>query len=604
MAEHKNGSSGRSAGKRKAHSVDESPTEKSSERAPSTRQTRRKKQYLIGVRPLPGFAAPATDTILQPLEHMEDVEILRRIRRKGFQGLGSGTVMGELEAIVVQMDEKRADALRQSAPPHVVVEYDAPLTAGQATLPLPWASPWSSLALPVPRRRQDIRFRIVGEGERPLAGAGITVFGRGFSAQAISDSSGAASVALFDAESDLESIRAVHAQPTADHWGCFVQEPLLDETEPNVIKLSPLPVTGAKPAGDRAVAWGQKAMNLDRLQGAGLTGAGVNIGLIDTGCDNTHPLLRHVTRGVDITRRDGAKAWTHDEIGQGTHCAGIICGSSGPTAGFGGIAPNAEVHVFKLSPSGHCSDLIEALDQCIERQIDIVHLGVVCDQISELVTQKLVEARLKGVACIASAGDTGGPVQFPGLVPGVLCVSAVGRIGEYPQETPHALTAIPEFVGPTGIFATSFSGSGPAVSVCAPGVAVISSVPGGGFAARDGTATAAAHVVGFATLILAHHPLFRSAHESRSEQRVNALFELIRNSALPRVFDPMRVGAGMPDFQRVQGIGTPDADAWNKAAQNFAAMTGARERFGERLPTGAPQSDFGTWMQLRASGLI
>ena len=607
MAEHKNGSSGRSAAKRTAHTAEESPqSEKLSElsRPASAAQTRRKKQYLIGVRPLPGFVAQTADAILQVLEQMEDVDILRRLRRKSLQGLGSAPLVSDVEIIVVRMDEKRADALRQSAPPHVVIEHDARLTTGQAALSLPLVSPWFSRPLPVPRQRQDIRFRVTGENERPLPGAGITIFGQGFAAQTITDSSGSGSVAFFDAEADLDGIRAVHVQPVADHWSCFVQEPVLDSTEANVIKLTPLlSQTAAK--GEKVLAWGQKAMNLDRLQGAGLTGARVKIGLIDSGCDNTHPLLRHVTRGVDLSRRDGAKNWNQDEIGQGTHCAGIICGTGGTTPGVGGIAPNAEVHIFKLSPGGHLSDLIEALDQCIERQIDIVHLGVVSDQISELVAQKVIEARLKGVACIAAAGDTGGPVRFPAMIPGVLCVSAVGRLGEYPQDTPHALTAIPELIGPTGLFATNFSGAGPSVDVCAPGVAVISSVPGGGLGARDGTAVAAAHVVGFAALILAHHPLFRSAHDIRSEQRVNALFDLIRNCAVSRVYDPMRVGTGMPDFQRLPGIGTPDADAWNKAAQNFAAMAGASERFGERLPTGVPQGDLGmAWIQLRANGLI
>lgn len=610
MAEHKNGGSGRAGAKRTAQTADEpsQPEAKTSElnRPASSPPARRKQQYLIGVRTFRGFAAPAADSILQALEQMEDVDVLRRLRRKGFQGLGTSSLVGDLEIIVAQMDEKRAQALRQSAPPHVVIEHDARLGVGQSGLSLPLAFPFAGRPLPAPRQRYDIRFRILGEGERPASAAGITVVGQGYVAQAITDSSGSANVTFFDAEGDVEGVRAVYVQPAADHWGRVVQDPVLDAAEANVIKLNPLPISVTKQAPEKAIPWGQKTMSLDRLLGAGLTGAGVKIGLIDSGCDNTHPLLRHITRGVDLTRRDGAKDWTHDDIGQGTHCAGIIAASGGPAQGLNGIAPSAEIHVFKLSPGGHLSDLIEALDQCIERQIDIVHLGVVSDQLSELVTQKIIEARLKGVACIAAAGDTGGPVQFPGMIPGVLCVSAIGRLGEYPQDTPHALTATPELIGPTGFFAMTLSASGPSIGVCAPGVAVISCVPGAGLAARDGTAAAAAHVVGFAALVLAHHPLFRSAHETRSEERVSALFELVRNSAVSHVFDPMRVGAGMPDFQHVPGIGTPDADAWNKAAQNFATMAGARERFGERMPSGAPQGDFGTmtWMHLRASGLI
>jgi subtilisin family serine protease len=348
-------------------------------------------------------------------------------------------------------------------------------------------------------------------------------------------------------------------------------------------------------------------MNLDRLA-AGLTGAEVKIGLIDSGCDNHHPLLRHVTQGVDMTHGAGARDWTRDEIGQGTHCAGIIAGAGNAASGVSGIAPGADIHVFKLSPGGRFSDLIEALDQCIERQIDIVHLGVGGNQVSELVAQKVIEARLRGVACIAASGDEGGPVQFPGMIPGVLCVSAVGRLGEFPTDTHHGLTAIPELIGPAGIFATNFSGSGPQIGVCAPGVAVISSVPGGGLAARDGSAIAAAHIVGFAALVLAHHPLFRGVYgSSRGEQRVSALFELIRGSAARPVFDPVRVGAGLPDIQQVAGMGATDIDAWNKAAQNFGVFTGAKDGFGERFAASIPPAHLAgamALMQLRAVGLL
>lgn len=50
-------------------------------------------------------------------------------------------------------------------------------------------------------------------------------------------------------------------------------------------------------------------------------------------------------------------------------------------------------------PGGHFSDLIEALGQCIERRLDIVQIGVSGEQFSELVAQKINEARLNGIAC-------------------------------------------------------------------------------------------------------------------------------------------------------------------------------------------------------------
>jgi subtilisin len=571
--------------------------------------TRRKRQYLVAVRALPGFAASPVNAIHETLKQMEDVEILRRLHPKGFKGLGAGAP-GAQEIIVVRMDDQRAEGLRQSAPPHVVIEEDARVETGLSMFPASFAAPRPGRTAPAPRRRREVHFQILGEGDQALAGAGVTVLGHSFGAIAITDQDGNASVEILDADADLDDVGAVYVQPAADHWECFMQRPTLNPAEANVVRLRPLSSPSspdAPKAGEKRPVWGRDSMGLDRLA-AGVTGAGIKIGLIDSGCDTSHPLLRHVAKGVDLTRGNGARDWTRDEIGQGTHCTGIIAGTGDPALGVSGIAPGAEIHVFKLSPGGRFSDLIEALDQCIERQIDIVHLGVSSNQVSELVARKIIEARLRGVACIATSGDEGGPVRFPGMIPGVLCVSAVGRLGEFPHDTHHALTAIPELIGPAGVFATNFSGAGPQIGVCAPGVAVISSVPGGGLAARDGAAVAVAHIVGFAALILAHHPLFRGVYAGRSEQRVNALFELILGSASRPVFDPIRVGAGLPDFREVGGLGAPDVDSWNRTMRNLGVFAGAKEGFGEHFASaGVPPGHLAgamALMQLHAAGLV
>ncbi len=92
---------------------------------------RRRQRYLIGFRSLPGMAPSPSDPFLEKLAEMEGVEITRHLRGGGLQAPGMVRSAAEpaaiRETVVARMDEQRGEALRQNAPPHVIVEIDAPL---------------------------------------------------------------------------------------------------------------------------------------------------------------------------------------------------------------------------------------------------------------------------------------------------------------------------------------------------------------------------------------------------------------------------------------------------------------------------------------------
>jgi subtilisin len=524
---------------------------------------RRKQRYLIGFRSLPGIMPPPADPFLERVCQMDGVEIIRGLPGSGSSAarpMSPTTAVPTLssETVVVRMDEQRGEALRQNAPPHVIIEIDAPLDYSDMVVPEPMSRRLAIQAMPFPRPRRELLFRILGEGDRPLPNAVINLYGPGFygpgiPAQAVTDSSGQASLQTHAV--DGADMHAVYVRPAADHWERYIRNPSLEPGQVNVLRLSPLDLSSRSFPGERPYGWGQRIMKFDRIS-TDWNGTGTKIGLIDSGCDTSHPLLGHVVRGVDLTRDRDPQSWKFDELGQGTHCAGLIAGSPAASSDIIGCAPASEVHVFKVVPGGHLSDLIDALGQCIERRLDIVQIGVSVEQFSELAAQKITEARLNGIACIVGAGNSGAAVQFPGNVPGVLTVSAAGKLGEYPQDTRHAQRALPQLVPYSGIYATNFSAWGPQVGLCAPGVAVVSSVPGGGYAAWDGCAMAASHVVGFSALLLSHHPMLQSINfGARADQRVSILYDFLRAAAIPYAqIDPSRVGAGIPDLQQVPGF--------------------------------------------------
>ena len=557
---------------------------------------RRRERCLIGIRSLPGgqlLADPrlslSLDEVVEYLSRVENAEVVKRMRPGGTQPFAAGgRGASEFEFVVAKIDEGKALRLRSSAPPHLIIEPDV-LLAGTDCLPVSVRVAPLGALLPLRSVATDISIRVLGERDQPLVGATVLVDGGGFPAQALTDDTGTARITFFGGS--IEAIQTLLIRGAANHWDRLIPAPRLG-TGTNTIKLRPLSEIYPNFPAARLLGWGQRLMGVDPASGR-FTGSGVKVGLIDSGCDSSHPLLRHITRGRDFTPGGTDTSWTHDLLSRGTHCAGIINASS-TEQGVVGCAPGAELHVFKVVPQGRISDLLAALDECIERELDLIDIGVACEGLSELIAQKLQEARRRGIACVVAAGNTGGPLAFPAMLPGVLAVAAVGKLREFPADSSHVLSVLPHLIGSDDIFAAAFSGAGPQVAVSAPGVAVVSTVPGGGYAAADRTAAAAAHVTGLAALILAHHPAFQEGpFRQRSEQRVHALFELIRASAVPRFADPLRGGAGVPYLPRVPG-------GQSLLAMGLPAADGTADRFAIPAYWPVPVQAWPAWLPMQA----
>jgi subtilisin len=291
----------------------------------------------------------------------------------------------------------------------------------------------------------------------------------------------------------------------------------------------------------------------------------------------THGDLSGIRRGVDLTGAAGDQ-WTDDTIAHGSHCSGVIAGANSAT-GIRGFAPAAEVHEARIFPGGRLSSLLDAIDYCIDQQMDVVNMSLGAGGTSQIMLEKLAQARQQGVACIVAAGNSGNAVQFPGLSPDVLTVAAVGRNGHFPEDSYHAQQRRPGGTVDQGFFAAKFSCHGPEIDVCGPGVAIVSSVPSNGFAAWDGTSMATPHIAGLAALVLAHHPDFQTpALRLRTTARVDRLFEILKSSAEPLALgDPSRTGAGLPDAIRALGLDQQAPAAPQPSAPRAAAQASAVE---------------------------
>ena len=507
-------------------------------------------EYLVSIRAGATLnPASRTASLLDALKAMPDVSILRTVKPSG-SNLLSATGDSGSDIHVIATTPERAANLQASAAvtPDVVVEPNHPLMHLGAPAPTLAVAP---TALPPPAALStSVQFKILNDVGQPLARASVTLWGSGFPVQGTTDSNGQVTVVFAGA---LNTAQAIYVKPFADYWEKWVWNPSLSNSV-NSISLQPLSsFQQASFPGDPFLGWGQKMMGLNQQSASQLTGQGSRVAIVDSGCDKTHPALTHIKIGRDFTNLDAAgnpdqQSWAIDTVSHGTHCAGIIAGNG--RGAIRGFAPAAEVHILKLFEGGSFDSLIRSLKYAIDNQIDVVNCSLGSDQSSELVQNWMEQARQAGVAVVVAAGNSSNAVQFPGSLPGVLTVSAVGHEGEYPSDTYHAQTELPNLVGVNGIFAAKFTCFGPQVKVCGPGVAIISSVPGGGYAAWDGTSMAAPHLTGLTALVAAHHPRFANKSAPRNAARVDTLFQTVIAAASSVGLAPTYTGAGLPSATR------------------------------------------------------
>ncbi|CAL9675973.1 hypothetical protein SUDANB105_07886 [Streptomyces sp. enrichment culture] len=519
--------------------------------APEHEVQERPQRWLVA--PLPGAVLPQgvsplpPDSVFDQLAAEPDVELQDRIApSEKLQTLSDDSAFPEVG--VFTMTKERARRLNAEVPIHV--ERDNRLIYG-----VPTASPenvqasLNPAAMPPLSGETRLAFVVRGSDGTPLARATVALTGASWPAKGITGPDGRVVISL--PGETPGSIAAVYAQAERDYWDRWVMHPQLVTDGDNVITLARLDETIPDFPGRQMFGWGQKVMHLDRIPPS-YRAHGIKVAVIDSGIATSHPdLADQVVGGMDVADNAG---WSVDVIGHGTHCAGTIAGADTGT-GVIGAATEAEIHACRIFPGGRISALLAALDYCIEQNIDVVNLSLGTGEFSPLVAQKIAAARSMGMACIAAAGNNGSDkVLFPASLDTVLTVAALGKVGECPQDSSHAFQMFGK-PDSEGYFSAKFSAYGPGVDLCAPGVAIISSVPPDGYVAQDGTSMAAPHVTSLAALTLAHHPDFHEQFVPRNEARVERLFQILRDSCQPLDFgDPRRSGAGLPNAVRALGL--------------------------------------------------
>jgi subtilisin len=273
--------------------------------------------------------------------------------------------------------------------------------------------------------------------------------------------------------------------------------------------------------GDQSVPYGIDRVGATEVDA---TGAGVDVAVVDTGIDATHPDLLGRVGGSWTTVGSwvaGTRAPAgQDDNGHGTHVAGTI-GATDDGAGVVGVAPEVTFHAVKALTAagvGYVADIARGIELATDRGWDVVNLsvGTTSESGTRLLRDACEYARARDVVLVASAGNHG---------PCENCLNAPGSL-----ETTIAVGATDR-----DDRVAAFSSTGPGVDIAAPGVEVRSTFIGATHTYRSGTSMATPHVTGAAALLRA------AGHDAASiERRLRATAEDIGKS-------PSETGAGLLD---------------------------------------------------------
>ncbi|MFD3524911.1 type VII secretion-associated serine protease mycosin [Streptomyces sp. NPDC058653] len=258
------------------------------------------------------------------------------------------------------------------------------------------------------------------------------------------------------------------------------------------------------------------------------TGKGVKVAVIDTGVDIRNPQLTEavdVGSGINLIPANaaddkgnrlerGASDGTTDVVGHGTKVAGIIAARPAEGTGFVGLAPDATIIPIQQNDAfGNGTDetLADAIDHAVAQGADVINISQDTRNAVEPTTdlKRAVDVALAAeVVIVASAGNDGldGKVKetYPASYDGVLAVAASDRNNER----------------------AAFSQSGEFVGIAAPGVDMVTTVPGGGHCADNGTSFSAPYVAGIAALM-------KSKHGEWSQEKIVAQIQQTAERSIP-----------------------------------------------------------------------
>jgi subtilisin family serine protease len=215
-------------------------------------------------------------------------------------------------------------------------------------------------------------------------------------------------------------------------------------------------------------------------------GEGVVVGVLDTGCDMTHPdLVANLLPGQSVHNPEAPMSDPH---GHGTFVTGIICAERN-NLGIHGVAPKANVRPYRVMNKdgfGSYGDIVQGIHRAIDDQVDVINFSIVMGHGVEL-HDACIRAYSKGIPLVCAAGNDaegGHPdIAVPAWYPETISVGAIDE----------------------RLDRAYFSQTGANLDFVAPGFDIRSTFPNGEYRRAHGTSFSAPWIAGVVALMISKH---------------------------------------------------------------------------------------------------
>ncbi|SDT37023.1 type VII secretion-associated serine protease mycosin [Paenibacillaceae bacterium GAS479] len=227
----------------------------------------------------------------------------------------------------------------------------------------------------------------------------------------------------------------------------------------------------------------------------------VKVAVLDTGVQQDHPdLVGKLTKGMNIVTSGKAPV---DDVGHGTHVAGIIAASVNNGEGIAGLTWYNKIMPVKVldnSGAGSTYSVAQGLIWAVDNGAKVINMSLGNYAQSDFLHDAIKYAFERDVVLVAASGnDNSAQPGYPAAYPEVFAVGSTDSRGEK----------------------SSFSNYGDYIDVAAPGDSIASTYLEGQYAALSGTSMASPHVSALAALIRSRNPALTNVE----------VYELMRSTA-------------------------------------------------------------------------